>query len=94
MDDLIKSNFQEAQNVLKAFSEDNEQMARIKSAGDLMVASLKNGGKIISCGNGGSMTQCEAYDASKIAHGSSLITGHGACATALALAARIAGTGL
>ena len=58
MDDLIKNNLQEAQDVLKSFVEDDEQLARIKKAGEHMLDCIKNGGKIISCGNGGSM--CDA----------------------------------
>lgn len=58
MDDLIKNNLREAQEVLKAFVENDEQLASVKKAGDLMVRCIANGGKIISCGNGGSM--CDA----------------------------------
>ena len=58
MDDLIKSNLQEAQEVLKSFVEDDKQLANIKKAGELMVSCINEGGKIISCGNGGSM--CDA----------------------------------
>ena len=58
MDDLIKRNLQEAQDVLTSFVEDEQQLSNIQKAGDFMVDSIKNGGKIISCGNGGSM--CDA----------------------------------
>lgn len=55
--DHIKAQFEEAQTVLNAFSTD-ENFELIAKAGDLMVASIKQGGKILSCGNGGSM--CDA----------------------------------
>lgn len=53
--DFIREQFAEAQRVLTQFSTE-EHFERIRKAGDLMVDSLKNGGKIISCGNGGSMS--------------------------------------
>ncbi|MGB0429654.1 MAG: D-sedoheptulose 7-phosphate isomerase [Bacteroidia bacterium] len=53
----IQSQFIEAQKVLQAFSTE-ENYKKIAAAGDLMVASLQAGGKILSCGNGGSM--CDA----------------------------------
>ncbi len=54
----IKENFIEAQKVLEKFISDDANFEKIKSAGDIMVEALNNGGKIISCGNGGSM--CDA----------------------------------
>ncbi len=53
----IKKHFSEAAQVLSDFSTD-ENMAKIESAIELMVLAIENGGKIISCGNGGSM--CDA----------------------------------
>ncbi|MEQ8325464.1 MAG: D-sedoheptulose 7-phosphate isomerase [Vicingaceae bacterium] len=58
MDDLIRKNFIEALDVLQAFIGDPRNLDAVKEAGDLMIESLSNGGKIISCGNGGSM--CDA----------------------------------
>lgn len=53
----IQQQFEEALQVLQAFSTpDNYEI--IAEAGDVMVQSIKNGGKILSCGNGGSM--CDA----------------------------------
>ncbi len=52
---FIRAQFSEAQQVLNEFSVD-ENFALIQLAGDLLVDCLKNGGKIISCGNGGSMS--------------------------------------
>jgi D-sedoheptulose 7-phosphate isomerase len=58
MSDAIKKHFQEALSVLTQFANDEASMNKVKEAGDLMVASLRAGGKIVSCGNGGSM--CDA----------------------------------
>lgn len=54
----IKLHFTEAQEVLNKFLSDEHQLQQIELAGKLMVESIKNGGKILSCGNGGSM--CDA----------------------------------
>jgi D-sedoheptulose 7-phosphate isomerase len=58
MSEFIKKHFEEAQSVLSAFVNDPEKMSAVEAAGNAMVHALKNGGKIISCGNGGSM--CDA----------------------------------
>jgi D-sedoheptulose 7-phosphate isomerase len=50
----IANHFLEASEVLKQFST-KENFAKIEKAGNLLVDSLKQGGKILSCGNGGSM---------------------------------------
>jgi D-sedoheptulose 7-phosphate isomerase len=52
----IKDNFKEAQQVLTRFINDESNWVKLEKAGDLMVTSLLQGGKIISCGNGGSMS--------------------------------------
>jgi D-sedoheptulose 7-phosphate isomerase len=54
----IKQHFIEAQGVLNSFLSDETNFEKIEAAGKIMVESLKNGGKILSCGNGGSM--CDA----------------------------------
>lgn len=54
----IKNHFTEALSVLQSFSADEQNFKNIESAGKLMVEAIKNAGKIISCGNGGSM--CDA----------------------------------
>lgn len=56
--DLIRSNLQEAVQALETFLADQMNIQKIESAALMMVASIKSGGKIISCGNGGSM--CDA----------------------------------
>ena len=53
----IKKHFTEAAQILSDFSTD-ENMAKIESAIQMIVVAIKGGGKIISCGNGGSM--CDA----------------------------------
>ena len=55
---LIKNNFSEAKQLLDQFVADDNNLLRIESAAKLMLTSIRNGGKIISCGNGGSM--CDA----------------------------------
>jgi len=54
----IKQHFIEAHGVLNSFLSDETNFEKIEAAGKIMVESLKNGGKILSCGNGGSM--CDA----------------------------------
>lgn len=54
----IKENLLEAQKVLDTFLNDDAQLQAISEAAKSMITSLKNNGKIISCGNGGSM--CDA----------------------------------
>lgn len=55
---LIQNNFLEAKQLLDEFVKDENNLQCIASAADLMIASIKSEGKIISCGNGGSM--CDA----------------------------------
>ncbi|MBL7899054.1 MAG: D-sedoheptulose 7-phosphate isomerase [Crocinitomicaceae bacterium] len=52
----IADHFLEAQSVLEKFIADPSNFEKIKKAGDTMIASIKKGGKVISCGNGGSMS--------------------------------------
>ncbi|HLU86897.1 MAG TPA: SIS domain-containing protein, partial [Taishania sp.] len=53
----IADHFFEAVEILQKFNTE-ENFNRIEKAGQLMVQAIKNGGKILSCGNGGSM--CDA----------------------------------
>lgn len=50
--------FAEAKNILSQFIENNDNMNSIKKAIELLSNSFKEGGKVISCGNGGS--HCDA----------------------------------
>lgn len=52
----IKEQFAEAQAILAAFINDEQNFEKIKLAGDYMSDAIKSGHKIISCGNGGSMS--------------------------------------
>jgi D-sedoheptulose 7-phosphate isomerase len=54
----IQKHFEEAQKVLANFIADENNIQQIEKAATLMVNSIKQGNKIISCGNGGSM--CDA----------------------------------
>ena len=56
--EVVRKNFLEAKAVLDAVLSNEALLNDISSAAELMVASVKGGGKIISCGNGGSM--CDA----------------------------------
>jgi len=56
--DNILAHLKEASDVLASFISDSTNLKAIESAGALMVESLQAGGKIYSCGNGGSM--CDA----------------------------------
>ncbi len=54
----IKQHFFEAQTILNQFLADENNFIQIEKAGEEMVKSIKAGGKILSCGNGGSL--CDA----------------------------------
>lgn len=54
----IKNHFLEAQQTLSSFLADESNMDAIEKAGKILVEALQSGGKILSCGNGGSL--CDA----------------------------------
>ncbi|CAH8216719.1 MULTISPECIES: D-sedoheptulose 7-phosphate isomerase [Vibrio] len=56
--DLIKSELTEAADVLNKFLSDDHNIAQIGAAAKLIADSFKQGGKVLSCGNGGS--HCDA----------------------------------
>jgi D-sedoheptulose 7-phosphate isomerase len=56
--DRIRSHFKEASDVLAAFMGDPENIVAVERAAAFMSYCLKQGAKVISCGNGGSM--CDA----------------------------------
>lgn len=56
--DRIKTHFTDAARVLEEFVSNSNNLEAIARAGDAMVHAIKSGGKIISCGNGGS--HCDA----------------------------------
>ena len=54
-EDIIQE-FRVAQEVLSCFINDDSNWEKMMKAAELMADSIKAGGKIISCGNGGSMS--------------------------------------
>jgi D-sedoheptulose 7-phosphate isomerase len=56
--ETIAQHFSDAAAVLAAFVADASNIERVERGGLLMAEAIRNGGKIISCGNGGSM--CDA----------------------------------
>ena len=54
--DNIRLHFEEANKVLERFLSSEENFINIKNAGEIICNSVKANGKIISCGNGGSMS--------------------------------------
>jgi D-sedoheptulose 7-phosphate isomerase len=58
VNNIVVNQLSEAANVLDAFLKDHSAIAKIEEAAELMAHSIKSGGKILSCGNGGS--HCDA----------------------------------
>lgn len=56
--DLIRSELTEAADVLQKFLSDDHNIVQIEAAAKLIADSFKQGGKVLSCGNGGS--HCDA----------------------------------
>jgi D-sedoheptulose 7-phosphate isomerase len=54
----MKQHFEEAKEILDAFLNNETNFIALKKAGALMVQAIQQDGKIISCGNGGSL--CDA----------------------------------
>ena len=54
----LLANFKEAERVLHAFTENKDNLANMQAAIEAMVYSFRHEGKVLSCGNGGSM--CDA----------------------------------
>lgn len=55
---IIENNLKEAQALLQQFIAEPKNIERIEQAGKTLVKAFKNGNKVLSCGNGGSM--CDA----------------------------------
>ncbi len=55
---IVEQELREASSVLDAFLKDTNLTGAIARAADLMAAAVNGGGKIVSCGNGGS--HCDA----------------------------------
>ncbi len=56
--DIIKQELNEAAHVLDQFLQEESNLEAIESAAELIVSSIKSGGIVYSCGNGGS--SCDA----------------------------------
>lgn len=52
----IRNHFIEAREVLDSFISDPQNFLNIERAGEIIVNAIKDGAKVISCGNGGSMS--------------------------------------
>jgi D-sedoheptulose 7-phosphate isomerase len=52
----FKADFSEAKSLLEKFIADESNFIALQKAGELMIGAIKGGNKIISCGNGGSMS--------------------------------------
>lgn len=54
--DVVKAAFQEAQQVLATYMSDDNNYQQVAEAAQLMADAILQGSKILSCGNGGSMS--------------------------------------
>ncbi len=59
--DLIRTELAEARHVLDQFLADDANLQRIAQAAELFAASLNNGGKALTCGNGGSLCDAQHF---------------------------------
>ena len=58
---LVRTEFEEARIVLDRFLADDANLQAIAQAAELMADSLNAGGKILSCGNGGSLCDAQHF---------------------------------
>ncbi|MGE0635404.1 MAG: D-sedoheptulose 7-phosphate isomerase [Bacteroidia bacterium] len=56
MSNSIRKNLEEAKTILDTFLSDERNILAVEQAGNMLATALKAGNKIISCGNGGSMS--------------------------------------
>jgi D-sedoheptulose 7-phosphate isomerase len=59
--DLIRTELTEARSVLDQFLADEANLSRIAQAAELVAASLQQGGKTMTCGNGGSLCDAQHF---------------------------------
>ena len=59
--DILRAELTEARAVLDQFLGNPENLSRVTQAAEIMAAALKNGGKILSCGNGGSLCDAQHF---------------------------------
>lgn len=58
---FVQAELTEARTVLDQFLANDANLACIAQAAELMAASLRNGGKILTCGNGGSLCDAQHF---------------------------------
>lgn len=58
---LVQAELAEARTVLDQFLADERNLTCIAEAAELIAASLKNGGKVLTCGNGGSLCDAQHF---------------------------------
>ncbi|WP_414653571.1 D-sedoheptulose 7-phosphate isomerase [Hymenobacter sp.] len=58
---LVQAELAEARTVLTQFLADERNLTCIAEAAELIAASLKNGGKVLTCGNGGSLCDAQHF---------------------------------
>ena len=58
---LVQAELTEARTVLDQFLADERNLTCIAEAAELLAASLKNGGKVLTCGNGGSLCDAQHF---------------------------------
>ncbi|MGI4736631.1 MAG: D-sedoheptulose 7-phosphate isomerase [Janthinobacterium lividum] len=58
---LVQAELTEARHVLDQFLADDRNLACIAEAAELIANSLKNGGKVLTCGNGGSLCDAQHF---------------------------------
>ncbi|WP_201985800.1 D-sedoheptulose 7-phosphate isomerase [Hymenobacter rubidus] len=61
LSDLIHAELTEARNVLDRFLADPAHVASIAAAAELIASSLQAGGKVLTCGNGGSLCDAQHF---------------------------------
>jgi D-sedoheptulose 7-phosphate isomerase len=65
MRDVIQNSLREADELLHAFRTDPRMVEAVEKVADLVLQTFRNGGKILACGNGGSMADamhfCEEW---------------------------------
>ena len=59
--DLVRAELAAARTVLDQFLADSANLAHVASAAGLMATSLRGGGKILTCGNGGSLCDAQHF---------------------------------
>jgi hypothetical protein len=61
MNTCVRSSLEEAQRALQSLRANEEALNSIAAAGALLVETFRNGGRVFSAGNGGSMCDGDAF---------------------------------